>query len=588
MLPQVLIVDDQYARDSAEKQVFLRKTNLIESPPRQGATPPKDDLAPLGFATFCSGQRQGEGLVENDFEVVRQSVAEGMIEPGRWALVLLDVRFDSGALSSSGPEGQLGDDRFGELVRDRLVREWPGLPIVMLSSKPQSELENQHTPYLSKQGLCDRELRIALLRHGRLSHDQRRELLCIGADIIAASDATLSVLCDAYIYAGGDTPVLILGESGVGKEIVARYIHKISNRAEGPFHAVNVASLPGELVEAELFGVMRGAATGTTSRPGAFEVASGGTLFLDEVGDLHLDAQPKLLRALQERKIRRIGATREASVDTRLISATSRPLTEMVHQKCFREELYYRIAGTELQVPPLRERPEEIIVLTEGFLERFSRQYEKHGISFSEDAKKQLQGWVFPGNVRELENLIERIVLATGNNRVIQANQVTEALRGRTRIPGRLMPPSADGERALPSAETTPPIVTASDERGMVGEDQPAAASAIALKNLEEILRTIPIDSNDPALEGAKPRLEEAFQCLLQRLGGAALELFRDPVSGRLNRQRAMQHVMGDAQLKGQGPGRIANELLGRRQEKKVEEDDLETLVRLWKQTQNR
>jgi len=202
-----------------------------------------------------------------------------------------------------------------------------------------------------------------------------------------------------------DTNVLILGESGTGKEMVARAIHHQGKRKSGPFIAVNCGALPRDLVESELFGVQRGAFTGADrDRPGRFERATGGTLFLDEITELPTDLQVKLLRALQEREIERLGANEPISIDARFICATNADISALVRDGSFRSDLYYRVNVVTIVIPPLRERPEDILPLVEEFL----RRADLSGVTLGTSAVSALQRYTWPGNVRELENAIER------------------------------------------------------------------------------------------------------------------------------------------------------------------------------------
>jgi transcriptional regulator with PAS, ATPase and Fis domain len=206
-------------------------------------------------------------------------------------------------------------------------------------------------------------------------------------------------------------PVLILGESGTGKELLARMIHREAADPEAPFIAVNLAAIPRELVESALFGHERGAFTGAHRQQlGKFELASNGTLFLDEIGDLRLDLQSKLLRSIQEGEIERVGGTKPIKTEFRLIAATNVDLEKAVKEGRFREDLYYRINVIPIKMPPLRERTEDIPQLTEFFLKRYNARFRKHVLSVTEPTMKMLRKYWWPGNIRELENLIERLV----------------------------------------------------------------------------------------------------------------------------------------------------------------------------------
>jgi two-component system response regulator PilR (NtrC family) len=206
-----------------------------------------------------------------------------------------------------------------------------------------------------------------------------------------------------------DTTVLLTGESGTGKEVVARLIHRYSDRAKGPFVAVNCGALPEALLESELFGFEKGAFTGAGAlKRGLFEEAGGGILFLDEIGEMPLSLQVKLLRVLQERRFRRLGATEERPVDVRVIAATNRDLGARTASGAFREDLYYRLNILQIELPPLRERPEDLPVLAEHFIRRSCHKLGKPPMQLHPEAMALLLGHRFPGNVRELENLMER------------------------------------------------------------------------------------------------------------------------------------------------------------------------------------
>ena len=207
------------------------------------------------------------------------------------------------------------------------------------------------------------------------------------------------------------TTVLITGESGTGKELVSRAVHDKSSRASAPFVPVNCGAIPEGLIESELFGHVKGAFTGAqVARQGLFHAAHGGTIFLDEIGDLPLQTQVKLLRAIQERRVRAVGADADEEVDVRVIAATNRSLADEVKAGRFREDLYYRLNVIQLRVPPLRERREDVMLLADHFLRHFEAEQGRGPLALSREAKKRLDEYDFPGNVRELENLIERAV----------------------------------------------------------------------------------------------------------------------------------------------------------------------------------
>jgi Nif-specific regulatory protein len=217
-----------------------------------------------------------------------------------------------------------------------------------------------------------------------------------------------------------DSTVLILGESGVGKELIAEQIHLNSHRSRKPFVRVNCAALPATLLESELFGHVKGAFTDAIQdRRGRFELADGGTIFLDEIGDLPLPLQAKMLRVIQEKTFERLGASESISVDVRIVTATNKDIERLVEQGEFRSDLYYRLNVLPLTIPPLRRRTEDIPELAEFFLKRFSRETNKHIVGFSEEAMESLLSYQWPGNVRELENAIERAVVISQHDRIL-------------------------------------------------------------------------------------------------------------------------------------------------------------------------
>lgn len=213
-----------------------------------------------------------------------------------------------------------------------------------------------------------------------------------------------------------DARVLITGENGTGKELVAHWLHQKSERSSGPMIEVNCAAIPSELIESELFGHVKGAFTSANKdRAGKFEAANGGTIFLDEVGDMSLSAQAKVLRALQENKISRVGSDKDIKVNVRVIAATNKDLTKEIEEKKFREDLYHRLAVILIRVPSLNERREDIPLLVKFFAEKVSEEQGINTKTFSDDALKLLQEYDWTGNIRELRNVVERLIILGGN-----------------------------------------------------------------------------------------------------------------------------------------------------------------------------
>ena len=241
--------------------------------------------------------------------------------------------------------------------------------------------------------------------------------------IIGGTSGMAGVLDQIRQIAEKDTTVLVTGESGTGKELIAREIHRRSRRSAMPFVALNCAAIPETLIESELFGHEKGAFTSAAeSRIGHFEIADGGTLFLDEIGELSLPVQVKLLRFLQDHEFYRLGRTKPIRVDVRLITATNRNLEDLIREKRFRQDLFYRIHVVNVQIPPLRDRYEDIPVLSSHFIEKFSPLYDNRRLTVSGEAMDLLIQYDWPGNVRELENVIESLMALCPGNEVTAAD----------------------------------------------------------------------------------------------------------------------------------------------------------------------
>jgi two-component system response regulator FlrC len=286
----------------------------------------------------------------------------------------------------------------------------PGLPVVLMTAYGQIDkaveaMRDGAADYLPKPFEPDRLLAV-VARYLRPAQEAGGEAL------VAEDPASRAALDLARRVAATDATVLLTGESGVGKEVYARFLHRHSNRAKGPFVAVNCAAIPENLLEATLFGYEKGAFTGATgSQPGKFEQAQGGTLLLDEITELPLHLQAKLLRVLQEREAERVGGRSAVQLDVRVIAASNRDLEETVRLGRFRDDLYYRLNVFPLEVPPLRERPKDILPLAEHFLERFAATVGRGRMHFNAAAMAELTGYDWPGNIRELGNVVQRAMI---------------------------------------------------------------------------------------------------------------------------------------------------------------------------------
>jgi two-component system NtrC family response regulator len=241
--------------------------------------------------------------------------------------------------------------------------------------------------------------------------------------VIASSPEMLKICSMVEKVAGSDVGVLFLGESGTGKEILARALHELSPRSSGPFLAINCAAIPETLLESELFGYEKGAFTGAVKQTlGKVEHAQGGTLFLDEIGDLPLALQVKLLRFLQDKVVERIGGRREIPVDVRIVCATNQNLAELINSGRFREDLYYRLSEIVIEIPPLRARGSDSVLIAKYLLNRLSREHGRNIRGFSDEAMAAITSYRWPGNVRELENRVKRAVIMAEGNRITAAD----------------------------------------------------------------------------------------------------------------------------------------------------------------------
>ena len=382
----------------------------MTSRPRRAVDPPillvedKDSLR-----TMLRHALEAQGHVVVEARDQREAVAA--LQATRPAVVLSDLRL---------PEG----DGFGVL---RAAKELdPELPVIVMTAFGgvpdavhamkegaldflQKPVDPDHLLLMVERALAQRRMATEnILLKEELA--QRR-----GAPQIVGEDPGLKQVSVAlHRAAATDASVLLEGESGTGKELFARALHALSPRADAPFVAINCAAIPETLLETELFGHEKGAFTGAAMRkPGKFELAHRGTLFLDEIGDLPLSLQPKILRALEEKRFERVGGTSPLQVDVRVVAATNRNLRAAVAARQYREDLYFRLSVFPITIPPLRERPADIPMLAKHFIERFCRDQNKKPLNLAPSAVQELVAYAWPGNVRELQNCIERAVILT-------------------------------------------------------------------------------------------------------------------------------------------------------------------------------
>ncbi len=376
------------------------------------------------------------GLRRRGHDVVTAPSAERglqLLEEGRFELVLADV----------GLPGMSGLEFCATVVEER-----PSLPVVLITGSESLDTaiaairagaHDYLTKPVSLEAVALRAARAIASVRTAAELARLREMVVGpgGFEGLLGESAAMRQVYDLLLRAAAtNASVLITGESGTGKELAARALHTRSKRAEGPFVPVNCSAIPEQLIESELFGHAKGAFTDArTERAGLFAEASGGTLFLDELGELPMVVQPKLLRALEERRIRAVGADREREVDVRFVAATNRDLASMVEENQFREDLYFRVNVIHVHLPPLRSRGGDVLLLARHFLDRFAVQFDKKCDGLSPAAAERMMSYDWPGNVRELRNCVERAV-ALAREDVLGVEDLPERVRthARTRL----------------------------------------------------------------------------------------------------------------------------------------------------------
>ena len=328
----------------------------------------------------------------------------------------------------------------GFAILDQILDEYGNTKVIIITGRGEKE----HALRAIEKGACDffykpielDELKIVLGRTfhiAQLEREQRELKQRLSDDTFEFMIGTSQVMQDVFSMirkiATTDAPVLIIGESGTGKELVARAVHRQGLRATAPFIPINCSAIPENLIESELFGHEKGTFTGAhAQRKGRFEMAEGGTLFLDEIGELPTMLQVKLLRFLQEKTIERIGGRQQIEVDTRVLAATNRNLEEAIQNGSFREDLYYRLNVLRINLPPLRDRQTDILLLAKTFLDRYCQEHRKKIKGFSDQAINAIEGYAWPGNVRELENRIKRAVIMSDGKKISLEDLEMESL----------------------------------------------------------------------------------------------------------------------------------------------------------------
>jgi len=357
-------------------------------------------------------------LVVEDDPALREALTDTLEIAGYRALSAGDAEQALRCLELNTPGLVLTDVQMPGMDGHALLRtlklRHPEIPVILMTAYGQIEravqaMRDGAADYLPKPFESD-PLLASVARHFRLRGDSA----CAG--LVAQDPASLALLDLARRVAASDAAILLTGESGVGKEVYARYIHQHSRRAKSPFVALNCAAIPENLLESVLFGHEKGAFTGASApQPGKFEQANGGILLLDEISEMPLNLQAKLLRVLQEREVERVGGRSVLSLDVRVIAATNRDLASWVAEGRFRDDLYYRLNVFPLEIPPLRDRPGDIPALAGHFLKRHEQIVGRRDFSFTGAALTELTGYDWPGNIRELGNVVQRAMILAPN-----------------------------------------------------------------------------------------------------------------------------------------------------------------------------
>ena len=405
----------------------------------------------------------------------------------------------------------------------RVAADYPDVPVIVITAhgtvdSAVAALKAGAFDYITKP-FEQEELKKIIAKAARAHEIERQNVHGPSVEgekppLVGQSQAMRQVYEVVGKVADSPSTVLVTGESGTGKELVAQALHRGSPRRDKPLIKVNCAAIPKDLVESELFGYERGAFTGAVgSKPGRFELADGGTLFLDEIGEIPLEMQVKLLRALQESEFERVGGVKTIRVDVRLIAATNRDLKALIAEERFREDLYYRLNVVPIALPPLRDRREDIPLLVQHFIEKYDRRLGKKVERMDEEAMQVLVRYPWPGNIRELENLVERSVLFA-DGPVISEAQLPDSLR--ERLPGPAAPIAAVGPLgaiAAPSGASMKEIVRQAQaelERELITRalEETGGNVTRAAKRLQISRKSLQIKMKELGLRGTEDRDE--------------------------------------------------------------------------------
>ena len=366
-------------------------------------------------------------LIVDDEEGIRETLSGILDDEGYESIVASSGEEAIKKIKENPPDVVLLDvwltGMDGIQTLQEIKASYPALPVIIISGHANIEIAVKATR-MGAYDLLEKPLSIEKVllavdralekRNLELENRMLRENLLKKFRMVGDSAKIKQLKDQIKMAAQSNSRVLILGESGSGKELVAQLLHENSLRATGPFIEVNCAAIPQELIESELFGHEKGSFTGAFERKkGKFELADGGTLFLDEIGDMSLQTQAKVLRVIETQEFQRVGGSKNIKVDVRIISATNKDLAEEVKKSNFREDLYFRLNVIPIRVPSLRERPDDIPALVDNFLDLFATEYGQQKKEIAEEALRMLQRYSWPGNIRELKNVLERLVIMT-------------------------------------------------------------------------------------------------------------------------------------------------------------------------------
>ncbi len=557
---KVLVIDDQLGRDP------FRQDNLNAL----------GDTLNVKFS-FCPGQTQVDGGLKNDVAPALAAVIEGGAQADQWALVLVDMQFVSGRLDENDvPAGMPDDDAFGSRIEAALLERFAGLPVVRFTTLHAKVLPvGAASPFVSKLGLTAQSLALTLVEHGRMDAATRRALIGIPDETIFESPAMFAVYSLASQYAQSGDPILILGETGVGKEHLAQFIHLASARSGAAFVPVNVADISAELFEAEMFGSKQGSYTSSKAdRPGLVDAARGGTLFLDELGDMTPAHQAKVLRFIQTGEFRSVGSQTQKAGQCGVVAATSRPVDKWAQDggERFREDLLQRFSHV-LRIPPLRERPVDARLLAARALADAMRDWGKAGIEIDPGALDAICRAELRGNAREVTREVRNAVKVAQNNSLLSIGQFppewssTPGLQVAAGGPGRL------DVTAVEQVKTSPAFLLEKSHAAGQG------GCAFSVDELVEAMQQFSINPADPALRGSLPKLEAAWSSVRQQLALAALETRRDPSSGKFVVDPAMRLLVGDTKMTPAQSSRLVNSLFDWKHDRKIDREELQKLV---------